>query len=55
VHVVAIATLIQNNSAVLCDFNGLACPPGNNCTTGAQRFLAALSNREQSTSNVDAR
>jgi hypothetical protein len=29
--------------------------PGNNCTTGAQRFLAALSNREQSTSNVDAR
>ena len=34
---------------ILCDFNGLHCLPDANGTTGAQRFLAALSNREQST------
>ena len=27
------------------DFKGLDCLPVANCTTGAQRFLAALSNR----------
>jgi hypothetical protein len=32
----------------LCDFNGLVCLPVANCTTGAQRFLAALSNRYRS-------
>jgi hypothetical protein len=32
----------------LCDFNGLDCLLGTNGTTGAQRFLAALSNRASS-------
>jgi hypothetical protein len=41
----AAATSIQNDCTLLFVCNGLACLPVANCTTGAQRFLAALSNR----------
>ena len=36
---------IQNGCTLLFVCNDLACLPGANCTTGAQRFLTALSNR----------
>jgi hypothetical protein len=36
---------IQNDRSHLCGCNELGCLPVANCTTGAQRFLAALSNR----------
>jgi hypothetical protein len=35
------------NCTNFCDYNGLGCLPVANGTTGAQRFLAALSNRPQ--------
>ena len=35
----------MGDGAVCCSDNGLRCLPGANGTTGAQRFLAALSNR----------
>jgi len=36
---------IQNNCTILCDYNDLDCLTGTNGTTGAQRFLTALSHR----------
>jgi hypothetical protein len=36
---------IQNDCTLLFVCNDLACLPVANCTTGTQRFLAALSNR----------
>ena len=36
---------VQNGRSNLCDYNGLDCLTGTNGTTGAQRFLAALSHR----------
>jgi hypothetical protein len=39
---------IQNDAAILCDYNGLDCLTVTNGTTGAQRFFPALSHRASS-------
>jgi hypothetical protein len=39
-----LSALHRGDGAVCCGDNGLVCLPGAICTTGAQRFLAALSN-----------
>ena len=44
-HAVRADASIQNNYTILCDYNDLDCLTGTNCTTGAQRLLAALSHR----------
>jgi hypothetical protein len=36
---------IQNDAAILCDYNGLDCLTVLNCATDAQRFFTALSHR----------
>jgi hypothetical protein len=37
--------LNRSEAVILCDYNGLDCLPGHNCTTGAQGFFPALSHR----------